>query len=210
MSWINPGMSTPTGQPSTQPGFLHCRHRLASSMRHLRGVAQGHFVKVSAPGPRGSCSGIGCRGYFFAFALFLPLFPPSIYRRIRTFNPTRICHINAYPVQHAVLFVALFFLLTVGLQARINSSKSTWWPSNSGPSTQANLVSPPTVTRHPPHMPVPSTMIGLRLTMVFTLYSLVNLGDELHHRHRADGHRQLLVVFFQHLLQHLGDKPVVP
>ena len=30
-SWTNPGMSTPTGQPSTQVGFLHCRQRLASA-----------------------------------------------------------------------------------------------------------------------------------------------------------------------------------
>ena len=50
---------------------------------------------------------------------------------------------------------------------RITSSlKSTWWPSNSGPSTQTNFVVPPTVTRQAPHIPVASTMIGLRLTMV--------------------------------------------
>src|SRR3972149_610951 len=47
-----------------------------------------------------------------------------------------------------------------------NSLKSTWWPSNSGPSTQTNFVVPPTVTRHAPHIPVASTMIGLRLTTV--------------------------------------------
>ena len=44
--------------------------------------------------------------------------------------------------------------------------KSTRWPSNSGPSTQANFVSSPTVTRQPPHMPVPSTMIGFSDTTV--------------------------------------------
>ena len=31
MNLMKPGMSTPTGQPSTQPGFLHCRQREASS-----------------------------------------------------------------------------------------------------------------------------------------------------------------------------------
>ncbi len=46
--------------------------------------------------------------------------------------------------------------------------KSTWCPSKSGPSTQANLISLPTVTRHEPHMPVPSTMIAFSDTMVFT------------------------------------------
>ncbi len=45
-------------------------------------------------------------------------------------------------------------------------SKSTRCPSNSGPSTQANFTSPPTITRHAPHIPVPSTMIGFMLTMV--------------------------------------------
>jgi hypothetical protein len=49
----------------------------------------------------------------------------------------------------------------------IRSSKSTWWPSKSGPSTQANLTWSPTFTRQPPHMPVPSTMTGFRLTMVW-------------------------------------------
>ena len=50
----------------------------------------------------------------------------------------------------------------------ISSLKSTWWPSKSGPSTQANLISLPTVTRHEPHMPVPSTMIAFSDTIVFT------------------------------------------
>ncbi len=49
-----------------------------------------------------------------------------------------------------------------------SSLKSTWWPSKSGPSTQANLISSPTVTRHEPHMPVPSTMIAFSDTIVFT------------------------------------------
>ena len=35
---------------------------------------------------------------------------------------------------------------------------------NSGPSTQANLVFPATVTLQAPHMPVPSTISMLRLT----------------------------------------------
>ncbi len=49
-----------------------------------------------------------------------------------------------------------------------NSSKSTRCPSKSGPSTQANFTSLPTVTRHEPHMPVPSTMIVLSETIVLT------------------------------------------
>ena len=45
-------------------------------------------------------------------------------------------------------------------------SKSTRSPANSGPSTQANWTLPPTMTRQAPHMPVPSTMMGFRLTML--------------------------------------------
>jgi hypothetical protein len=43
-----------------------------------------------------------------------------------------------------------------------------WWASKSGPSTHANRVWPSTVTRHEPHMPVPSTMIVLSDTTVCT------------------------------------------
>ena len=55
----------------------------------------------------------------------------------------------------------------------IASSKSTRCPSKSGPSTHANFVSPPTLRRQPPHMPVPSIMIGFMLTTVFCAYGFV-------------------------------------
>ena len=55
----------------------------------------------------------------------------------------------------------------------MRSSKSTWWPSKSGPSTQANLTCSPIFTRQPPHMPVPSTMTGFRLTIVLILCARV-------------------------------------
>ena len=54
------------------------------------------------------------------------------------------------------------------------SSKSTWWPSNSGPSTQTNFVFPPTVMRQAPHMPVPSTMMVLSDTSVGMSYFFVS------------------------------------
>ena len=50
----------------------------------------------------------------------------------------------------------------------INKSKFTSWASNSGPSTHVNLVSPPTSTRHAPHIPVPSTINEFRLTAILT------------------------------------------
>src|SRR4030042_858494 len=55
----------------------------------------------------------------------------------------------------------------------MSSSKSTLWPSNSGPSTQRNLGAPPTVTRQAPHIPIPSTMMGNRLTRVGTPWGRV-------------------------------------
>ena len=58
---------------------------------------------------------------------------------------------------------------------RLNiSSHSTWWPSNSGPSTQTNFVFPPTVMRQAPHMPVPSTMMVFSDTSVGMLYFWVS------------------------------------
>ena len=57
--------------------------------------------------------------------------------------------------------------LEKSLLREIRISKSTECPSNSGPSTQTNLDSFPILTRQLPHIPVPSTMIGFRLTLVF-------------------------------------------
>src|SRR5574344_146454 len=54
------------------------------------------------------------------------------------------------------------------------SSKSTSCASNSGPSTHTNFVLPPTVTRHAPHIPVPSTMMVFRLASVGIWYFLVD------------------------------------
>ena len=42
-------------------------------------------------------------------------------------------------------------------------------------------------TRQPPHIPVPSTMIGLSETMVWTPNGRVSSAHGAHHRHRADG-----------------------
>ena len=46
------------------------------------------------------------------------------------------------------------------------SLKSTWLPSNSGPSRQAKTVALPTLTRHEPQIPVPSSITGFRMTRV--------------------------------------------
>ena len=59
-----------------------------------------------------------------------------------------------------------FFALTSGFCSLTGTFFITSTILNSGPSTQANLISEPTCTRHAPHIPVPSTIIGLRLTTV--------------------------------------------
>ena len=66
-----------------------------------------------------------------------------------------------------------------------SSSKFTRWPSKSAPSTQANFILPPTVTRHDPHMPVPSTMMEFRLTMVGMPNGRVTSAAGLHHGNAA-------------------------
>ena len=60
-------------------------------------------------------------------------------------------------VDRLVLLVA-----EAALAGAVSSAKSTCAASNSRPSTQAKRIRPPTLTRHEPHMPVPSTMIVLR------------------------------------------------
>ena len=58
---------------------------------------------------------------------------------------------------------------------RLNiSSQSTRNPSNSGPSMHTNLVLPPMVRRHAPHIPVPSTMMVFSDTSVGMLYFFVS------------------------------------
>ena len=47
-----------------------------------------------------------------------------------------------------------------------NSSQSTSCLSKSRPCTHANHVVPPMLTRHTPHIPMPTIMIGLRFTIV--------------------------------------------
>ena len=66
------------------------------------------------------------------------------------------------------------FSARLNVPMRLNiSSQSTSEPSNSGPSMQTNLVFPPIVRRHAPHMPVPSTIIVFRETSVGMPYFCV-------------------------------------
>ena len=89
----------------------------------------------------------------------------------------------------------------------MRTSKFTSEASNSGPSTQANLLWLPSSTRQPPHMPVPSTMMELRLTMVLMPSGAVMRGDGAHHGHGADGEDEVdLAAGGDELVELLGDQ----
>ncbi len=69
MHLMNSGMSTDTGHPSTQDGFLHCKHRLASVIAISSVSPSGtssKFLRLTS----GSCSGILTRSIFSFFAIY--------------------------------------------------------------------------------------------------------------------------------------------
>ena len=90
-------------------------------------------------------------------------------------------------------------------------SKSTWWASNSGPSTQANWRPRVVRTRQPPHMPVPSTISEFRLTTVLMPCGRVDFGDRLHHPRRPDRQHEVdLPARRDQLLELVGHEPLLP
>ena len=84
-----------------------------------------------------------------------------------SFLPYLIRSLPSFSKRQAWSFFSSSSVLKVARRL-ISSSKSTSAPLKSGPSTQANFISPPTVTRQQPHIPVPSTIRGHRETMVST------------------------------------------
>jgi len=83
INFINSGILTETGHPSTQRGFLHCRHLEASAIA-ISGVSprgtSSKFLLLTS----GSCSGIVARGTFIFFG-FLSAIYSSIYTTIMVF-----------------------------------------------------------------------------------------------------------------------------
>src|SRR5574344_1108560 len=81
-----------------------------------------------------------------------------------------------YKLQCFSLFTNLSFSIALYIEFLIIiSSKSTLCPSKSGPSTQANFITPSMYKRQHPHIPVPSIIIGFIDTVVLILYSFVIL-----------------------------------
>src|SRR5699024_4604460 len=114
---------------------------------HFSGVAQGHFLEVLVADV-GLLAG---HGAFFRFHF--------------GHDHCTSCFSRLHWASRAWASKGLYIVPRC-----MASSKSTSKPSKSGPSTQANLVLPPTVRRQPPHIPVPSTMMGFMETTVLTLW----------------------------------------
>ena len=176
-----------TGQAETQGLFLQFRQRLASSTAISRPCNPGRLrSKFWHCGYAGSCEGIGV---FFGSHVGHRLLDLLVRAGGRP------------PRGHAASNSRYMELRAIA------SSKSTRWPSKSGPSTQANLVSPPTVRRQPPHMPVPSIMMGFMLTTVLIPYFFVTSHTILHHGQGTDcDHFIILVPIFKSVSSISGHK----
>ena len=170
MFLIKRGMSIPTGQPSIHPGFAQSRQRLDS------------VIACSAVNPWFTSSLRLCERYF-ASSSFISTRGIAV-RSLAFIDLRNSCLQATLRLFSSVSFVASHTVSSLCISSRsmfLNapmrfsiSSKSTWWPSNSGPSTQTNLVFPPTVIRQAPHIPVPSTIIVFNETSVGISYFLVS------------------------------------
>ena len=148
---MNSGILMLTGQLETHMGFLQWRQRRASATACSRVNPKETSSKLAAR-TAGSCS----RGFCLPGAGE----PPVVIFSASSTASARL-HLWSWET------VAMRYFWSSGRRRRLAaSSKSTRWPSNSGPSTQVNLTLSPTVTRQAPHMPVPSTIMQFMLTMV--------------------------------------------
>ena len=166
-----------TGQPCTQVGFLQLRQRWDSVMacskeRPWLTSSWRDLTRTS-----GRSSGICTRGMATRSLGFPSKGSTCISERRssdgratverRSCPMSELCETPLYfSIASASSALKAFIRLSISFQ-------STPWASNSGPSTQTNLVLPCTVTRQAPHIPVPSTMIVLSDASVGMLYLAV-------------------------------------
>ena len=168
---MNRGMLTRTGQPSTQYGFGHWRQRSASSIASWSVSPSATSRKLTAR-RCASCSGMATRSmpirsFWVSAGRGSVIGQPPRCRGGR--RQVRVRGAVRPPILHASRrSIAACSNERYVASRSASSRKSTRWPSNSGPSTQANFVSPSRTTRQPPHIPVPSTMIAFRTTVVGT------------------------------------------
>ena len=165
----------PTGQPGTQRGFLQRRQRSASCSAPSRSRPSATSSKLWTRSSGGWC-GMGARSGGMVL-MFLGTQRPGRRRA----SASGSSHVEPQRRHASMAGLRCSASLADSLRKRssaafssrskrfwrsASSSKLTRWPSKSAPSTQANFILPPTVTRQDPHMPVPSTMIEFRLTTV--------------------------------------------
>ena len=164
----------PTGQPGTQRGFLQRRQRSASWSAPSRSRPSDTSLKLCTRASAGWC-GMGARsgGIVLMFlgmrrAGVSGIASGSLHTGARRSGIAPLDSGNPASLADSPRkrSMAAFSSRANRFWRNCNSSKLTRWPSKSAPSTQANFIFPPTVTRQDPHIPVPSTMIELRLTTV--------------------------------------------
>ncbi len=172
---MKPGISMPTGQPGTQRGFLQRRQRSASCRAPSSDSPSATSSKLRMRSSAGWC-GMGARSRGMVLRFFGPggtggvasgagSSQVEITAPLDSTWARRLASLADSPRKRSR---AAFSSRSKRFWRSDSSSKFTRWPSKSAPSTQANFILPPTVTRHDPHIPVPSTMIEFRLTTVGT------------------------------------------
>ena len=166
-----------TGHPCTQVGFLQLRHLWLSVSACSR--VRPWFTSSCRLLTRtsGLSSGILTRGIAtrsFGEPVKGEIAPPDFPSREETGSSRAALSFTSFEERgRESLAIASASSALYDFIRLIISFQSTSCASNSGPSTQTNLVLPPTVTRHAPHIPVPSTMMVLSEASVGMLYLAV-------------------------------------
>ena len=146
-----------TGHPSRQTGFWHSRQRAASINARSSSTPNETSVKFLFRSS-GFCSMEVWRGIFIrseGFILFTVIILPSPpFGRHAVFRQNDRWKSFPYPCN-------------CGCAAAFHQNPLRVLQIPGRP--HANFIFPFTVTRHPPHMPVPSTITAFKLTSVRTL-----------------------------------------
>ncbi len=187
--------STDTGHFSMQPGLWTLDAAQRFLARLLGAGSQGSLPGSCGRGPAASCSGTALARQLDALFVgqrivahfpFTHWSPPSL----RAHSGARECSRERGQLRLADW--------PAGARCSAAPARDTCCCAASGPRSSPGWHRTPahrrrrtrsccpTSTRQPPHIPVPSTMIEFRLTMVLILLGSGEVGDRAHHRHRAD------------------------
>ena len=172
MFLMNFGILIPTGQPFIQVGLGQSKQRFASvtacsSFRPRLTSSLRLCERYSASNSFIFTRGMAIRSLGFMALRKLARHSASLLSG--SFVASQVIGFSA-----SSLWISSFSMSLKAPMRFSISSKSTWWPSNSGPSTHTKRVLPPTVIRQAPHMPVPSTIMVFKETSVGISYFLVS------------------------------------